>query len=149
MIEIRKANEADFKNLLTLIKQIDEKEKEYLRYDQESREPFERLLKNINEGHVVLFTDSEQVFGFLEYTIKRDEKIWIYSLYFIKEYRKQVYRLVLPTFVAMKESYKLPIHFAVDKKNHNMNRIAKFIKAKPIRFYIDGRIEYKVQEVPE
>lgn len=149
MIEIRKANEADFSELLILIKQIDEKEKGYLRYNKESREPFQRLQKNILENHVVLFIDNGRVFGFLEYTIEDVQRVWIYSLYFNKEQRKLVFHTVLPVFVAMKDCYGLPIHFTVHKDNHNMNRIAKFIKATPIRFFIDGRVEYKVQEVPK
>lgn len=147
MIETRKANVADSNPLLNLIEKINPNEKEYLRYDQESRAHSSRLLKNIEEDHVVLFTDSNEIIGFLEYAVLNNSKLWVYSLYYTEAYRRWVYPTLTPLFFAMKRAYKLPIHFAVDQRNHHMNRIAKFIKAVPVCTYADGRIEYKVEEV--
>lgn len=146
MIEIRKAIETDSKNLLKLIKNINEKEQMYLRYDQESRSLNARLIKNIKEDHVVVFTDSNEIFGFIEYTIK-GQLIWVYSLYFIKEYRYKTYDVLIPVFVGMKKSYKLPIHFAVHPDNYAMSLLTKFIRADKVCVYMDGRIEYRVKEV--
>jgi len=145
MYKIRKAIVADLEQLLNLIKNINEKEQRYLRYDQESVELEARFLKNIQEDHVVLFTLGDKIFGFLEYDIQAMSKIWVYSLYFEKEYRRTTYDLLIPTFVGMKKSYGLPIHFAVQKGNRPMELLIKFIRAEFVREFEDGRCEYVVE----
>lgn len=147
MFNIRKALVADLNNLLILITNINETEREYLRYDKESDTLVPRLLKNIKEDHVVLFVNDNLIFGFLEYTIQANSKIWIYSLYFDKPYRRKTYDLLIPTFVGMKNCYKLPIHFAVQKGNRPMEALVRFIKAEFVKEYSDGRCEYTVKVV--
>lgn len=147
MFNIRKALVTDLNNLLILITNINETEREYLRYDKESDTLLPRLLKNIKEDHVILFVNDDLVFGFLEYTIQANSKIWIYSFYVDKTYRRKTYNLLMATFVAMKKCYKLPIRFTVQKGNRTMEVLARYIKAEFVEDYGDGRCEYLVKVV--
>lgn len=145
MYQIRKAVTTDFEHVLNLIKNIKENEKRYLMYDENSDQFIKRLLKNIQEDHVVLFTSDQHIFGFLEYDIQAMSKIWVYSLYFHEDYRKTTYTLLIPLFNGMKQSYQLPIHFAVYPDNYAMNLLVKFIRAELIAVYHDTRREYCVR----
>jgi hypothetical protein len=145
MYQIRKATITDVPSLLILIKKINEKEKRYLMYDQDSDQWLKRLLKNIQENHVILFIISDKLFGFLEYDIQAMSKIWVYSLYFQEDYRWTTYKLLIPVFNGMKKIYDMPIHFAVYPDNYPMDLLVKFIRAEIVEVYTDTRVEYCVR----
>lgn len=144
MYQIRKATTADIGQVLNLIKNINENEKRYLTYTQNSAKFVKRLLKNIQEDHVVLFTIGDKIFGFLEYDIQAMSKVWVYSLYFHEDYRNTTYTLLVSVFNGMKQSYQLPIHFAVYPDNYPMRLLVRFIRAQLVDVYTDTRIEYCV-----
>lgn len=145
MIETRKATVLDFEKLLILIKNMNNKDKEYLRYNQSLITVTKRLLKNVIEDHVVVFTDNNEPFGFLEYAIQNDSILWVYSLYYKEEYRSKTLGTLLPLFIALKNTYSYPIHYTIEESNKPAMAIATFIKAQRVQKYSDGRVEYKVE----
>lgn len=147
MLRIRKATTDDFLTIIDLIDTMDKTEKEYLEYHVSPAILYERIYKNIYEDHVVVFVNGNKPVGFLEYAPRGLNYIWIYSLYFARAHRKEVFHTLLPAFTLMKKAYRMPIHFNVHPENKKMQTLAKFIKAEHVATHHDKRMEYKVKEV--
>lgn len=146
MVGVRKAVVSDFEPLLDVIDGITTVEAMYLRYDKESSTLRQRLIKNIQEDHVVLFVTENQIIGFLEYTIQEHLRVWVYSVYFKPAHRGKTFNSLNPVFNGMKQSYKLPVHFTIHPRNKPMRAIVRYLRAVPVAEYEDGRIEYCVKE---
>lgn len=148
MTETRKAHVEDFINLLNLINNMTLKDKVYLGYDKDPPAVIERLLRNVNLGTVVLFVEKPNtLFGFVEYAVQDNAKIWVYSLYYKETHRHHTLGTLTQFFTDLKSSYKLPVHYTVMPGNKSAIAIARFIKAQPVANYFDGRVEYRVEVV--
>lgn len=146
MIAVRKAKETDINALLDVIKNMNEKDLHLLLFDKEADSIPERFLKNIIDGHFILFVDDGVIIGFLEYTVQSYKRIWVYALYFKPEYRIYTLEHLVPVFRGMKEVYKLPIHFTVLPENRWGKILNKYAGAVFVSAYTDGRIEYCIKE---
>lgn len=144
MTYIKQATIDDYLSIIEMLSAMSNEEKLFLEYMESQGSVQERIHKNIKEGHVVLFTHKDKSIGFLEYDTESLEHLWIYSLYFIERYRKEVFGILLPTFNLMKKAYSMPIHFVIHMDNTKMLTIAKFIKAQRVRNHRGGRIEYQI-----
>lgn len=143
MITIRKAEPKDTLELLTLIKNINKTEQTYLKYDFNPSCSLDRIIKNLNEGHVLLFIAEEQIVGFYEYGVF-GKYVWIYSLYTHPNYRIPKHRIEHIVFMNMIRLFDVPIRFAVYQDNKMMLSIIKKFKAKEILRRSDGFIEFQV-----
>ena len=145
MISIRYAQIHELKEIIELIKKMNDNELRYLRYNVGHVEFVKRLGDNILNGTLLLFVQSETSIGFLEYSPRGDGSLWIYSLYFIKEYRKYVFTTVTPVFNKLKKQYMAGVYFTVQPDNRAMQMVIRLIRAIKVRTYADGRIEYVVK----
>lgn len=145
MVSVREAQIHELKEIIELIKKMNDDELRYLRYNVDHVKFVRRIGDNILNGTFLLFIQSEVIIGFLEYSLRGDGTLWIYSLYFIKEYRKYVFTTVTPVFNKLKKHYKTDIYFTVQPDNRAMKMVNHLIKAKKVRSYPDGRIEYVVK----
>ena len=145
MVNIREAQIHELKEIIELIKKMNDNELRYLRYNVDHVEFVKRLGDNILNGTLLLFIQSEVIIGFLEYSPRGDGSLWIYSLYFIKKYRKYVFTTVTPVFNKLKKQHKADIYFTVQPDNRAMKMVIHLIRATKVRSYPDGRIEYVVK----
>lgn len=145
MIQVRKATIKDMPDLLTLIKNINEEEIKYLRYDGSARQLLERLITNITNEHVLLFYRENELISYYEFTIEEDY-VWIYSLYTKPKYRTGKNRTEHYVLLNMLRYLDKPIRFAVHPENRMMLSIVKKLGAQEyerdgkgfIKFHIGG-----------
>lgn len=150
MISMKTAIVADIQKILKIIKQMNVDDLKYLRYQEESDPLIPRLIKNINEKHVLLFLnetyDDTEIFGFLEYEPSEDnKKIWVCSLYLKPEYRNQGYaRALVESYRNLSEVHKVPIMYRTHETNEPMMRFTRFIKGHVVTRNEDGHLIIRV-----
>lgn len=146
MIKMKTAEVSDIQTILNIIKQMNDDDLKYLRYTEEADSLIARLIKNVNENHVVLFLEDEQVFGFIEYELTDNEtKLWVFSLYLKPEYRKQGYALdLINTYRKLPKEQQLTIEYTVHEDNKPMLSLTHLMKGHEVRKDPQGFITVRV-----
>lgn len=145
MVYVTKASESDIEAILNLIKKTNQKEKHYLRYPNNTDELIERLTKNIKEQHVLLFTANKYNFGFIEYTVTKNNTIWVFSLYFDPAYRTFDYlKWIIITYRGLIQSYQFPVFYTVHEDNKPMRTITRYIRGEELSKDAQGFIKVRV-----
>ena len=147
MINVRAAQIHELKILIDMIKKMTIDELRYLRYNENHAQFVKRLGDNILNGTLILFCLEDKIIGYLEFSLRSDGTLWIFSLYFMKEYRRYVFTEVTPVFNQLKQKFETDIYFTVQPDNKAMKMLIHLIRAEEVSTYDDGRVEYVVKEV--